>query len=163
MIVLSLWLLSAAQLAPAPVAEDSQSCTDVYDQTIACPGVDKTPLDQEGEPLTTAAAPQEAIDVADPIDLNSIGWGFIVGSAITASLAASLQLTSLAYRLRVWELASANRLSVDTYRDLADAQYYMGIAATSLWFASALIAGSGVSFWVFDPRDGSFRDPFATE
>ena len=163
MIVFSVWLITLAQLPPDAPTPAAEACQDVYDQTIGCPGVDKTPLVHAGEPISPTTSASQPTEPGSALDLNSIGWGFMVGSGITASLALSLQLTSLVYRLRVWELASAGQLSVDTYRDLANAQYYMGIGATCLWFGSALIAGSGASFWIFDPRNGSMRDPFSAE
>jgi hypothetical protein len=160
MTLLGIFFITSMHLVADPV------CEDVYDQTTTCPPLDQTPLDHPGEPLSEEEQSDLSLLGAQPdggLDFNTVGWGFMVGSGITASLAVSLQAASLFYRLRVWELAAANQLTIDTYRQMADAQYFLGIGATCLWFGSVLIAGSGASFWVFDPRNGSLRDPLASE
>ena len=147
--------LTLLLLTATPGGAGPQVCADVYDSTEQCSAVEQTPLLGASEDAPRPSS--SARDTMGVEDSGAIGWRFMMAAAMTAAGGGALQVGAFFYELHAQRRAEAGNLTPDELIPIGNTILLTRVTTAGLWFLSALLAGSGVAFWVFDPATGKLR------
>lgn len=150
-------LLAASLLLSSAISDDaSRDCDDVYDQTDDCASVEDTPLEGVAEAIGVSQL-DFTPEVVDP-DVVGLQLLFIAGSMATVAI--GFHATQLLYGLHFFNTREQGLLSSDEASRLTATNAVVGGLAVCAWISSILVAGTGVAFFIFDPKDGSVAPLF---
>jgi len=144
-LLLSSFLLAASTTSP---------CAGTYDRTDECEGPTHVLLEGTAEDVPAAVEYDET-----PVEMDSslIGWQLAAVAGATAIGAGALHVGQLFYALHRARLVEDGALTPKTAAEVEQMQAALGYGAIGMWLATALIGGTGATFFVFDPKDGALK------
>lgn len=131
-------------------------CADVYDRTSDCSSVDDTPLADVSE----APGPGGLDLTPEEVDATTVGFQLLAIAGSIAALAIGFHGAQLFYALHYVNTREAGQLTAEEASRLTTTNAVVGGLALVSWLSSLLVAGTGVAFFIFDPKDGSVAPLF---
>lgn len=146
-------LLLSLSLALASGGASAEDCADVYDRTEACRAPEVTGLAVRPDAAPKRAAPRDA-------SVDSFGWRLLAASGVTSVVGVALSGATFAYNAHLAALRTAGQASpANTERALFE-RSVVGWGAALTFAGAGLLLGSAGAFFIFDPQEGTAREPF---
>lgn len=130
------------------------SCAEVFDSTAECKSPKGSIFITPGEAVTVPTYDETPLEV----DSDTLGVQFLALSAVPAAIAVMMHATTWFYGYYFDGVRAERTVSAAEADQNALVQQSITYGALAMWLSSAMVAGTGVAFFVFDPKDGSVRD-----
>jgi len=157
-------VLSTSSWAQTPAKTTGPGdCAETFDAVgDACTSPQMTPLAAPGEPLST----REDLGKGAPDafeDPHAMGWRLVGAAGVASVVGVGLMAASAAYFQQIANPRSPSGHGVNELPGLIQGQVVFSQLAVGAWIATAVLGGSGLVFFTFDPRSGKLRfdDPEA--